>query len=265
MHYPPLSCVNFRALGDVERVRPGSLFRSGDLSDLSHSDAKFLVEGLGVALYIDLRSEREQEGAPPTELLRAGITWHRSPMQGADTVFRSIRIPKPDDYTELYLRMLVQDQQPIRDCLSLLTVPSLGSVVFGCHAGKDRTGVLAAVILGLLGASSEEISDDFASSFGRLFDSIDHFRPLWEAKGLSKAEYSPRIECQAEIMRSFCAAADLRFEGWVAYVRSIGLSNRDILSIRRNYQSVHSPAGALSERSPDEDSSAHSTPRSKLF
>lgn len=64
---------------------------------------------------------------------------------------------------ELYIWDLSQERygKGVADVVRLLAEPDSLPAVFHCYAGKDRTGVLAAVVLGLLGVSDEDIVQDY--------------------------------------------------------------------------------------------------------
>ena len=190
--------INFRPI--AMRISPvcGRLFRSGDLSGVSREVADRMVAGVGIEQFIDLRSHSEQNAAPPVELLRAGLQWLRIPMRGLDRNFRSNRHPRPIDYAAAYSRMIETDKHSIASFFGALASSPATSIVFGCLVGKDRTGVVAAILLGLLGATREQAAYDFSRSCRPLQDALDSFRPLWVAKGLSRGDYSKRLVCQPE-------------------------------------------------------------------
>lgn len=177
---------NLRDLGgfsakDNKVIREGFILRSGSLFNLSKADAKRL-ERYGVKLVIDLRAPLEIEEKPDGIIPGAkyiqtpfmtnetmGIT-HQS---GSDpiTIVRKLRKDKnalhammPDMET-LYLNMVTnqETQQQIGNALNAVidSVLANEAVLFHCTEGKDRTGILAAIILNILGVSRNLVLKDY--------------------------------------------------------------------------------------------------------
>jgi protein-tyrosine phosphatase len=157
-------CVNFRDLGgwetsDGRRIRGGQLYRSDALQRLTAADVARLRDELGLRTLVDLRSSHEvaREGCGP--LAAPPATYHhlpffdgpeRDPGRGG---FRNL--------AQIYLAMMRFAREPIARALDALAA-SEGAAVFHCAAGKDRTGVLSAVVLGVAGVADADIVADYA-------------------------------------------------------------------------------------------------------
>jgi protein-tyrosine phosphatase len=93
------------------------------------------------------------------------MRYHNVPVIKLDAAGSAERKMQTDGMSvgELYIWDLNQERygKGIADVLSLLAEPDSLPAVFHCYAGKDRTGVLAAVVLGLLGVSEEDIVQDY--------------------------------------------------------------------------------------------------------
>jgi protein-tyrosine phosphatase len=160
---------NFRDLGGYRgdggrTVRWGRLFRADDLCRFESGDLARLRE-LGVRTVIDLRR--------PVEIKNIG----RIPEGGFTYVNAYLRHPewpalmdfdspqaRIDFLVERYLEMAEQGGEAIGDALRLVADPDAGPLVFHCVSGKDRTGLVAAFTLHLLGVSDDDIADDYALS-----------------------------------------------------------------------------------------------------
>ena len=169
----PLDAVhNFRDLGgyrtdDGRTIGWGRLFRADGLYRLTADDLA-VVDALGIRTVVDLRSgpEFEQHGRFPLE--RYPVAFHHLPI--LDSTWQASEIPDVDDtdagaiefLTWAYSDMLVQGADRFAHAFSVLAVPGAAPAVFHCAAGKDRTGVLAALILGGLGVDPDAIVDDYA-------------------------------------------------------------------------------------------------------
>jgi len=164
-------CFNFRDLGsyhtaDGRRMRGGQVFRSDGLQHLTESDLKKLREEVGLTTVIDLRSpvEVEEIGIGPigehAEIVHVPL--FRQTSSDVDRVRRSA-FTMPDNMGELYFLMLTFAREPIVEVVHRLA-RSEAPTVFHCAAGKDRTGVISALLLSLLGVPHETIVADYAFS-----------------------------------------------------------------------------------------------------
>ena len=74
--------------------------------------------------------------------------------------------------TEMYRIMLRHFQKNIGEILTAIATAPVGAVVFHCHSGKDRTGLIAALALNLVGVADADIAADYALS-------DDYLKPLY--------------------------------------------------------------------------------------
>lgn len=160
---------NFRDLGgyattDGRRVRPGQLYRSGVMSYFTPADSATLT-ALGVRTICDLRRDNERNNEPtawPVEVnlvawdeemameKRGELSWRDSSnLEQAREVMRQTYRTMP---TWLHSRLV-----GLFELLANNAVP----LVFHCAAGKDRTGLSAALILHCLGVPRETIYRDY--------------------------------------------------------------------------------------------------------
>lgn len=163
-------CFNFRDLGgyrsaDGRQMRTGRVFRSDGLQHLTQRDLTHLSDEIGLGEVIDLRSDDEVEEDGIGGI--AGITTiHRVPLfPGARSQTRSAEVERaiPSDMGELYYLMLRAARDPIVRVVRLLAAAER-PIVFHCAAGKDRTGVISALLLSLLDVPEETIVADYALS-----------------------------------------------------------------------------------------------------
>jgi protein-tyrosine phosphatase len=154
---------NFRDLGgystaDERVVRKGMVFRSGALHALTEADQERL-RAMGVRVAVDLRPPEEQAAEPtnapflrivPVPLMRGERTSDPSALANGEGYLR-------DRYTEIVL-----DRAPdIGTILRLLAQEDGLPAVIHCAAGKDRTGVVSAVLLLALGVDEPTVLDDY--------------------------------------------------------------------------------------------------------
>lgn len=163
---------NFRdmggyTMGDGRMIGWGRLFRADGLYRLTETDLE-LLDAIGIRTVIDLRSagEIEQHGTFPFE--RHPVAFHALPI--LDATWRDTDIPDFDETEEgeigfltwAYSDMLAVGGDRFAEAIQQLALPAASPAVFHCAAGKDRTGVLAALVLGGLGVDHDVIVADYA-------------------------------------------------------------------------------------------------------
>jgi len=161
---------NFRDLGGYagaggQRVRPGRVFRSDHLADLTPDDVAAL-QALSLTHSIDFRGVAES-AALPYQI--PGVTNIALPIeptvaQQLRELFASGQVPSREETVALMCdtyRMYVHEGGPIFAGLLRQLLAHATPVVFHCTAGKDRTGFAAALLLSLLGVERPTIMQDY--------------------------------------------------------------------------------------------------------
>jgi protein-tyrosine phosphatase len=163
---------NFRDIGGY-RTRDGRtvawrrLFRSGELRSMTHGDLAKLREELGLVSIIDLRSSFEVKHRGKGLLEGADIKYcNIAFMTDDDPGANASRFAHCTNMGEFYLEMARQNDYGKRITEALEVIADSGNhpLVFHCAVGKDRTGMLAAVLLSLLGVADKDIIEDYALS-----------------------------------------------------------------------------------------------------
>ena len=166
--------VNFRDLGgyqtiDGRRVRSGVLYRSGSMAGLTAADYDYL-QRLNISVIADLRSTDERlreptrwpEGsAAPRRLERdysLDFTAVTTVLRGTPTA-DAARAAFAGFYRDLPHQFASQYREMFEELLE-----GNSPLAFNCSAGKDRTGVAAALILTALGVPRAAIVDDYLLS-----------------------------------------------------------------------------------------------------
>ena len=170
-HIPFEEIINFRDLGGYQ-TREGravawrKVFRSGELEYMTEKDAAYLQREIGLKTIIDLRStaivsEIKVEG-PFSELdiQRHNIAF--VPESDRDKVRDFFQ--NWTSWSDYYVFQLKETGigDRIVKALSIIADPANHPVLFHCTAGKDRTGVLAGMILNILGVPDRDIIGDYA-------------------------------------------------------------------------------------------------------
>lgn len=225
--------INYR-MPVASGLRPGLLHRSGDSTAITGDEAGALVARHRLRTLLDLRSDAEvARYGPPAGLLVHGVRWVRVPLTGypRDT----IAAPRPGvaDRTR-YLHSILTETEPgswprlFRELAGVSARPFLLS----CHFGKDRTGVVVAALLALVGTPLAEIAADYAAGRADLVARADHFRDKWLRRGHTREEYLSRLHTSPLTMERWLTEVGARHGGVGAALRALGVSREDLVRVR---------------------------------
>jgi protein-tyrosine phosphatase len=165
-------------------VRSGRLFRSDSLASVSDADVRYIVDTLALRTAVDLRAGHEVDDHPHRPLVDAGVAVHHRPI--VDETRR-----RPDDAAvvdgrldEIYALMLERFGDRFAAVVELVADADGHPVVFFCAGGKDRTGLVAALVLGALGVAEAEIAADYALTAENLPRLLERNRARAAARGV---------------------------------------------------------------------------------
>jgi protein-tyrosine phosphatase len=164
---------NFRDLGGYQ-AKDGRLlvwrkvFRSSEVHHLTGKDLARLKGELGLAAIVDLRSDIEILRQGLGLLPEAGLKYFKIALMpdGGDREANRRRYKAFNDMGPIYTHLIQQKEFGDGLVQALEVIAGAGNLplVFHCSAGKDRTGVLAAILLSALEVSDQDIIADFAST-----------------------------------------------------------------------------------------------------
>lgn len=200
---------NFRDLGglptdDGRRTRPQRLFRSDTLQELTAQDVELLWTSFGVRFVLDLRSADEAASEGRGLLTRFPICYANVPLTEGGPL---------DDATEnhlttLYRHFLDNDVNLSVAINVAATAVIRDPVVLHCAAGKDRTGVVGALLLRVIGVTEEAVVNDYMASGANMGRVIERFRRLPRYSGKMDV-YPPEVyQCNESAIRSLLHVVD---------------------------------------------------------
>jgi protein-tyrosine phosphatase len=200
--------VNFRDLGgydtvDGRRVRWRRLFRSDSLSPVTADDARLLTEELGLLAVVDLRTARELGREGRGDLADVALHYHHVPLIDD---FEDGERQLDGRLHEFYVHMLAERAERVSDALAAIASEVADhATVFHCTAGKDRTGIVAALVLALLGVSDEDIVADYVLTQDVMPAMIERY-PRRALRGSTGDRYpSPILRAEADTMHETLA------------------------------------------------------------
>ena len=232
---PMEGCVNFRDLGgyrnhEGQTVRWRRLFRSDALQDMTSNDAAYAIEELNIGLVVDLRNpdEAERDGKGPLPNLGAGYTHHPlllergfPPFTGGDVVER---------LSSTYQWLIHNSGSRVADAVNAIAEADGSSVVFHCSAGKDRTGLLAALILEVLGVNAETIRADYLLTN----EAVEGILRRIKAMQPDASPTTQSLAAQPVAFQGFQDTLHQEYGGAESYLRKHGVSGETLERLRGN-------------------------------
>jgi protein-tyrosine phosphatase len=222
-------CQNTRDLGGLRRrggvTRSRVLIRSDDVSTLNAAGRE-AMRAHGVRTVVDLRSRSERSGTfdarfprPVVKMVRAeGVNYlHRELVDDA-----SLRkLGEAQNMFERYLVMLDTRQAAFREIFTTIAQAE-GGLVFHCFAGKDRTGLVAAMVLSLADVPPDEIAADFGETDRQLADAYE----MWisEAPLDKRDEMREELRCPPERILGVLEHLETKWGGTASYLEATGMA-----------------------------------------
>ncbi|MCA9850099.1 MAG: tyrosine-protein phosphatase [Dehalococcoidia bacterium] len=233
-HIPLAGATNFRDLGgyraaDGRTVRWRRVFRSDALHDLTADDFAVLRD-LGVGDVFDLRTAHELDTWGIGILTEHGLRHHHvpfNPSRGAQPG-QVVTVPAFDDFeafTQLYLDMLEEAGPSLGRVFTHLAESPEQGAVFHCTGGRDRTGMTAAFLLGVLGVPRETIAEDYALTGQYLVIPEVRRARMQEMYGSRPSLISEGpVVTPSEVITMTLAALDERYGSPEGYLESVGVT-----------------------------------------
>lgn len=184
----------FRNTYNTRSLRDGSLrYLRSDVPDRLEADEVDWLKTHDVTTIVDLRTPEEAAVRPCLWAQERPFIYQNLPVTGGNAVPTS-----PDSVADSYLDMVDNRMDRI---LEILEGAERNTLYF-CMAGKDRTGVVSALLLSRMGASREEIVTDYT-------ESADNLRGLFQTVCRQHPELDPRVlEPRRETMEQFLDALE---------------------------------------------------------
>ena len=176
----------------------------------------------GVTTVLDLRSDGELVREPSPFRTDSGITYVHSSLID-DRNMNNIGDAR--DMLERYVFILDTRKEAFRDVFTSLAEAE-GTVLFHCFAGKDRTGVVAAMLLELAGVDREQIAADYGATDAQLARMYE----IWiaEAPPEKRDDFRAELQCPPERILGVLDHLNREWGGVEGYLEAAGVGPSDI-------------------------------------
>jgi protein-tyrosine phosphatase len=212
----------------------GRVFRSDSLQSVTAEGTTLLHETLGVRTLLDLRGEDEVSSEGRGALADRDVRYVNLPLVQEDgTLVSYLENGRTVDLVPRYLSYLDSPGRAMLRAIELISEAETSPTVFFCAAGKDRTGVLSALVLRLVGVEAEVVVDDYVLS-AESAEVILRERLMPSAAYAHNVATLPRevYTAEAATMRRFLAALDERYGGAERWALDHGLAPEVLARLR---------------------------------
>ena len=195
----------------------------------------------GVRTVVDLRTTAETETKPNVFAGSSHVSYLHQNVLGDDALPKDDTLSEgelvetgvpADRFRTIYTRWLDLRQPQFRETLATLAEPTARPAIYQCASGKDRTGVITALLLGIAGVPRATIAEDYALSARFLLQhNPDGLEPPGRESVTTWQQYQDE-SCPPEGMLKVLEHLDENYGGVKGYVRAIGLSDEQVQRLR---------------------------------
>jgi protein-tyrosine phosphatase len=227
-HLPTQGLYNLRELGGYttqtgQSTQWRKIMRADGLHRLESAAQEDLL-ALGVKTVIDLRNPEELTQSPNVFANHHQVKYlNVSLFAGLARAAQSELNSTPNNLINIYQQALKHSQDEFRTVLKEIASSDEGTTLFHCTAGKDRTGLIAALVLGALGVSEEQIVQDYALTSDYIEPLLEPLRQEAVAKGYDLAWYNQLLTSEAPTMEHTLAHLKDQYGGIEGYWKTLGL------------------------------------------
>lgn len=230
-HIPLAGTFNLRDVGgyataEGATVRWRTLFRADSLHRLP-AEAQEALLARGVRTVIDLRHAGELAVAPHILAAAPGIAYRHQSLfgDGRDMALAG------GDLAALYRAVIDRRGAEIAAVFGLLAAPGALPAVVHCTAGKDRTGLIVALALGVVGVPAATIAEDYALT-ARYLVAEFWAEARAEAGDQDWETYQQLLICPPELLLDTLTYLDERYGGVVPYLLAQGVTAEQLATLR---------------------------------
>jgi protein-tyrosine phosphatase len=215
-------------LGDGATIRPGALLR-GEEPLSSEEDVWEPLAALGVRTVVDLRAETEPRYEVPAGSPIAQVD---SPLFDFDFETVLEEWSGEIDVVAFYIHVLEVNEGAIAAAARAIAAAGPGGVYVHCKLGKDRTGLLLALMIEAVGGDRDELAADYGLSADNLAERL----AAWTGEGLSEQNRLMRrklMDSREEALLAVLAHVDEKYGGPREYLLGNGLTAAELEAFRR--------------------------------
>lgn len=230
LNFPPIS--NIRDLGGYDTIdqkftKTHKYVRSAIVANVSDEQLKEIYE-YGIRAVIDLRSDAEISMNPHALSNYEGVSYyHINLMDQKDLNV----LPKDvDELSDLYIFIVDKCQHKMKEVFEILVKHKDGGVLYNCSAGKDRTGVVSALLLDLANVDEQTIITDYSESY-------ENNLPIYQflEKQTEQIQSSTLLLSEPEQMSKFLNHFKEKYNSTKDYLSLLEFSEEEIELLKNSF------------------------------
>ncbi len=222
---------NIRDIGgyatlDGHSIRWRTLLRADSPNNLSLVNQRILLN-YPIHTVIDLRRSSELQESPSIFAQSSLIKY-----ANISLLEDEYKIAQVQSLEALYRLMLETYQQQIKLVIEIMAQEDTFPCLLHCTIGKDRTGLIVALLLSISNVPTTTIADDYALSEQYLDPLFKLLRPKAERRGANMQRLAWVIQARRETMLATLAYLEEQYGGVRNYLTSLGITDQQISAIR---------------------------------
>lgn len=237
-HIPLPGTHNLRDLGGYptadSMTQWCTFYRSDSLHNLAE-EAKQQLLSMGIRTIIDLRHASEIEEAPNVfERGNGGVRYLNIPLfEELFTRSNHVKVTPPEHLLQIYQMAVDHCQEAIGQVFQALAEEDQTPILFHCTAGKDRTGIIAGILLSTVGVQAEVIAEDYGLTSRYAGPIFERLRIGAREKGQDSERFERMLLAEPQTMLDLLMYMEEKYGGPDDYLLEIGLTNQQIQQLRQ--------------------------------
>jgi len=238
-HIPLKGTYNMRDIGGYQtqsgNMTPWKTFYRADNPHLLDVEAMNYLYKQGLRLVIDLRSNNEVKEAPNLFASFPLVEYVNLPIfeDLAPVIMLQKQAVDENPLMQFYLEAIHGHGKAIKAVLRKIATIQNGAVLFNCTVGKDRTGIIAALLLGLAGVSDEGIVYDYTLTADLIPALASKLLAESKARGFNIEKHSKMLESPSEVMRMMLSDIRTKFGSIEDYLKEIGMTHKELQHLKQ--------------------------------
>jgi len=201
------------------------IFRSDDVAYLTENDFKVL-ESFKVKTVIDLRSPGEIKVSPNQFSSMEHIDYHHISLINRENYGLNDKDDPKDALKAMYIYVLNHEKDAVLKVLHTIAEAKEGAILYHCIAGKDRTGIISMLLLGLSGVDDQDIVSNYEITYTNV-----RRNPRLANMPYEVPEYL--IQSHYQNMEETIAYIKKEYNSFESYIKHIGLRDELIQAIKQ--------------------------------
>ena len=217
-------------------TRTGVFIRAGNLDKLPESSQQQLID-YGVNTVIDLRDEWEVQQFPNVFNQSPKVHYVNLPLIGDHLSHSDSWQAMTENYSrldELYIKYIDNCQAQIGTIMTTLAEGST-TVIFHCYAGKDRTGIIAALLLATVGVPTSQIAEDYAASSAQITHLVEQWRDYARQHGRDMKQLERDAASTPETITNMLAHLEQKYGSVEGYLHACQVTDSHFAQLKSKF------------------------------